>query len=225
MIGRFVPRGVRAWMRRRVPGMASGFDASDYWEARYAAGGNSGEGSYGRLAEFKARILNGFIEEHECASAIEFGCGDGNQLSLLSVPAYIGLDVSRTVVQRCVDRFKHDDTKSFFLFDALCFKDSSRLFHADLALSLDVIYHVVDDATFQAYMAALCGAADKYVIIYSTDFESEGLGHQRHRAVSSWMQVRTDFEFVRVIDNPYSGSTDGEEQSEAKFLIYQRMSA
>jgi len=208
-----------------MPGMTSRFDASDYWEARYAGGGNSGEGSYGRLAEFKAQVLNEFIEERRCASAIEFGCGDCNQLSLLRVPAYIGLDVSRTVVRRCVERFKHDDTKSFFLFDALCFKDSSRLFHADLALSLDVIYHVVDDATFEAYMAALCGAADKYLIIYSTDFDSEALGHQRHRAVSSWMQVRTDFAFVRVIDNPYSGSTDGEERSEAKFLISQRAAA
>lgn len=222
MIGRLVPKSIRAWVRRRAPGTSSIFDASEYWESRYARGGTSGEGSYGRLAEFKAEVLNRFIDEHECASAIEFGCGDGNQLSLLTVPAYIGLDVSRTVVQRCIKRFEHDDTKSFFLFDAQCFRDPSRLFHADLAMSLDVIYHVVDDSAFQAYMTALCAASDRYLIIYSTDFESADLGHQRHRAVSKWMRARHDFEFVLAIDNPYSGSADGAQQSEARFLIYQR---
>ena len=29
-----------------------------YWEKRYIAGGNSGAGSYGKLAEFKAEVLN-----------------------------------------------------------------------------------------------------------------------------------------------------------------------
>lgn len=226
MIGRLLPKGIRAWVRRRAPGLPrarSGFDASQYWEARYAAGGTSGEGSYGRLAAFKAEVLNGFIAEHKCVSAIELGCGDGNQLSLLTVPAYVGLDVSRSVVQRCIARFADDDTKSFFLFDAQCFRDPSRLFHADLAMSLDVIYHVVDDGEFRAYMTALCAASDKHLIIYSTDYESEDLGHQRHRVVSSWMKSRSDFEFVRAIDNPYLGSADGQEQSEAKFLIYRRV--
>jgi hypothetical protein len=228
MIGRLLPDGIRAWVRRQAPGLtgsSSGFDASRYWESRYAAGGTSGEGSYGRLAAFKAEVLNNFIAEQKCTSAIELGCGDGNQLSLLTVPVYIGLDVSRSVVQRCIKRFARDNTKSFFLFDAECFRDPSGLFRADLAISLDVIYHVIDDAAFQAYMIALCTAAMRYVIIYSTDYESKNLGHQRHRAVSSWMKSRPDFAFVRAIDNPYLGSADGQEQSEAKFLIYSRVSA
>jgi hypothetical protein len=226
MINRFVPKSIRAWMRRQAPDLArsrSDFDASQYWEARYAAGGTSGEGSYGRLAAFKAEVLNRFIAEHKCASVIEFGCGDGNQLSLLTVSTYIGLDVSRSALQRCIRRFGSDDTKSFFLFDTGCFRDPSRTFHADLALSLDVIYHVVDDVAFQAYMSELCAASDEYLIIYSTDYESENLGHQRHRAVSSWMKARSDFTFTRTIDNPYCGSADGQQQSEARFLIYRRV--
>jgi hypothetical protein len=228
MIGRLLPRGIRAWVRRQAPGLArskSEFDASQYWESRYARGGTSGEGSYGRLAEFKAAVLNDFVAERKCASAIEFGCGDGNQLSLLIVPKYIGLDVSRSAIQRCIERFRNDASKCFFVFDADCFRDPLGLFHADLALSLDVIYHVVDDDAFRAYMSALCAAADEHLVIYSTDYESKDLGHQRHRAVSSWMAARSDFEFVRAIDNPYAGTADGQEQSDAKFLIYRRVSS
>src|SRR5580704_4792872 len=36
-------------------------DSSSYWERRYRQGGTSGSGSVGRLAEFKADILNGFV--------------------------------------------------------------------------------------------------------------------------------------------------------------------
>ena len=37
-------------------------NSTDYWERRYRKGGNSGAGSYNRLARFKAGFLNGFGE-------------------------------------------------------------------------------------------------------------------------------------------------------------------
>ncbi|MCL2283845.1 MAG: glycosyltransferase family 92 protein [Fibromonadales bacterium] len=65
------------------------FDSGKYWEERYANGGNSGDGSYNCLAQFKAEILNDFVKEHSVNSAIEFGCGDGSQLSLVKYPKYL----------------------------------------------------------------------------------------------------------------------------------------
>lgn len=41
----------------------------------------------------------------------------------------------------------------------------------DLALSLDVIYHLIEDEIFEKYMKDVFRASTKYVIIYSTDFE------------------------------------------------------
>src|ERR1700692_4583832 len=102
---------------RKIFGQKEAFNSARYWEGRYSQGGNSGEGSYGRLAEFKASVLNTFIREHKIQSVIEFGCGDGNQLTLASYPQYIGLDVSRTVIMKCITKFKSDNTKSFFLYD------------------------------------------------------------------------------------------------------------
>ena len=33
-------------------------DSASYWDKRYLSGGNSGVGSYGKFAKFKADILN-----------------------------------------------------------------------------------------------------------------------------------------------------------------------
>ena len=52
-----------------------------YWEERYSTGGNSGVGSYGKFAEFKATTLNEFVAKHNLRSVIEFGCGDDHAKS------------------------------------------------------------------------------------------------------------------------------------------------
>jgi hypothetical protein len=223
---RLLPRSLRGWLRARSLRLAqslSEFDATRYWEGRYSAGGTSGEGSYGRLADFKARVINVFIAEQGTQSVIEFGCGDGNQLSLLHAPKYTGFDISRTAVQRCINRFQHDRTKNFFLFDSASYRDAMGVFTSDLVMSLDVIYHLVADVEFEAYMAHLCSACQRYLVLYTTDYDSAEFGHQRHRAVTVWMQRRPEFALVRTIPNPYAGSADGEERSDAKFLIYERV--
>ena len=69
--------------------------SAKYWELRYRRGGNSGAGSYNNLAKFKANFLNNFVIENHIKSVIEWGCGDGHQLSLASYPQYIGYDVSK----------------------------------------------------------------------------------------------------------------------------------
>src|SRR5678815_1312722 len=70
------------------------FGSAEYWEERYREGGNSGSGSYNRLARYKADVLNKFVEDNNISSVIEFGSGDGAQLKLASYPRYIGVDVS-----------------------------------------------------------------------------------------------------------------------------------
>ena len=44
---------------------------------------------------------------------IEWGTGDGNQLSLAKYKKYIGFDVSNTAVNLCKKEFKNDLTKNF----------------------------------------------------------------------------------------------------------------
>jgi len=151
-------------LRQRI-----GFRGSaQYWERNYACGGTSGPGSYGALAEGKAAFLNAFVDEHGVGSVIEFGCGDGHQLSLARYPRYVGVDVSRTAIGLCRRQFAHDGTKSFFLYDDACFVDRAGLFTAELALSLDVIYHLTEDEVFEP-VAALRESSEAAPIIDLVD--------------------------------------------------------
>jgi hypothetical protein len=61
-------------------------NSAGYWEKRYRRNGNSGSGSYGKLAEYKATVINGFVAANNIQQVMEFGCGDGNQLKQLHFP-------------------------------------------------------------------------------------------------------------------------------------------
>lgn len=164
-----------------------GFRGSrQYWETRYRIGGHSGEGSRGRNADYKAQVLNAFFERHGIRSAIEFGCGDGYQLKLLDIADYTGIDVSPTVLARCRKLYAGDAGKRFVLADDY---DGAR---ADLALSLDVIFHLVEDAVYDRYLAQLFAAGERYVVVYSTSAEMRdtGVPHVRHRDVAADIAAR-----------------------------------
>ncbi len=141
-------------------------NSTDYWEQRYHTGGNSGRGSYGALASFKAKVLNDFVANNKVDSIIEFGCGDGNQLTLAKYPAYIGFDVSPTAIEQCRKLFATDSTKHFGLAETYAGES------ADLTASLDVIYHLVEDRLFNDYMNRLFDAAKRFVVVYATNYES-----------------------------------------------------
>jgi SAM-dependent methyltransferase len=175
-----------------------------YWERHYARGGTSGPGSYDAAGEGKADFLNDFVRTREVGSVIEFGCGDGHQLSLAGYPRYIGLDVSRSAIELCQRRFAGDHTKSFFLYDGACFTDRAGLFTADLALSLDVIYHLTEDAVFETYLTHLFAAGRRYVIIYATNGEMSGTApHVRHRRFTPWLEARRpDWRLLDVTRGP-----------------------
>lgn len=209
-------------LARRLSGRApcrpfAGSDA--YWRQRYDAGGNSGSGSYGRLALFKAEVLNEFVRAHQVKSVIEHGCGDGNQLSLVHYPSYIGVDISPAAISACRERFAGDPTRRFQL------PTEPAPGRPELALSLDVIYHLIEDETFERYMRALFASAERWVIIYSSNYDSEPGStppHVRHRRFSAWIDANArDWALLRQIPNRYPGPGD-RETSFADFYIYER---
>lgn len=193
-----------------------------YWEERYASGGNSGVGSYGKFAEFKASILNEFVQKNNIQSVIEFGCGDGNQASLSHYPTYIGFDISQTAITTCNERFSQDTTKKFFLINE--YQNQK----ADLTLSLDVIFHLVEDSVFQEYMNRLIHASNKYVIIYSSDSDENPHAevlHVKHRKITRWMKENyPNWKLIEHIPNKYPYQGDYKEGSFADFFVYEKVS-
>jgi cyclopropane fatty-acyl-phospholipid synthase-like methyltransferase len=194
--------------------------SSQFWERHYARGETSGAGSYGHAAQAKAEFLNAFVHQNTIQSVVEFGCGDGNQLSLAEYPRYVGLDVSRTAIGLCRRRFAADLTKSFFLYDGTCFTDHGRVFAADLAISLDVIYHLIEDQIFETYMTHLFDAGQRSIVIYSTNSEvGDDAPHVRHRIFTTWVERNCpQWELTEVTRGP-----NEESAGRADFFTYKRV--
>jgi methyltransferase family protein len=204
-------------LRRRL-----GFRGSfSYWEDRYRQGGTSGSGSFGRLAEFKAGVVNGFVEKSGSQTVIEFGCGDGAQLALGRYPRYIGIDVAEGSISACRNRFAGDKTKSFYLAGQI----PPDLGDFDLVLSLDVIYHLVEDEVFDAYMRSLFVHAGRFIAIYSSNkIDPSDAPHVRHRLFTRWIEVNEpqwkQLDFVPNI-YPHDPARPGE-TSFADFYFFAR---
>lgn len=187
-------KSIRALIGRIMP-LLKFRDSKSYWETRYRIGGHSGEGSRGENARYKADVINRLISENGIESMIEFGCGDGHQLGMFRVAQYLGIDVSETIVSHCRAVYASDATKKFLTLDEY------RGEGADLAVSLDVIFHLIEDAVYNAYLERLFAAARRFVVIYSTsaDMKSTGTPHVRHRDVAGDVQARFPG-FTRLLD-------------------------
>ncbi len=208
------------WRRRTFK------DSANYWEDRYRRGGDSGSGSCHRLAMFKAEVLNRIVAEYQIESVIEFGCGDGNQLSSAEYPRYLGMDVSATAIEHCRKCFAHDKTKEFQHYIPHEFDDDDPRLCADLVMSLDVIYHLVEDEVFETHLRHLFGTAERFVVIYSSNCdEAQLLPHVRHRRFTDFVEENfPTWRLTEQIPNRYPFvASRPDDTSKADFFIYAKM--
>jgi len=202
--------------------------SGDYWENRYKIGGNSGAGSYNNLAEFKAEIVNNFVIENNIKSVIDFGCGDGNQLSYLNLPKYLGVDVSQTAIKICKKKYKNDTSKAFLLYEDAKnhLQDSENRY--DLGLSMDVLYHLNEEEVFSDYLSNLFAASKKYVIIYSINIDNPlfPIAHIRPRKFTDWIDSHiVGWSLYKYIKNkyPYDEKNPNNNTSWSDFYIYKKL--
>mgnify|MGYP003644358575 CR=1 FL=1 len=194
--------------------------STKYWMDRYDNGDNSGVGSYSKMGMFKAEVLNDFVHTNNIASVIEFGCGDGSQLSLSEYPKYIGIDVSQNAIERCLLLFSNDETKKFELLD------DHKATKCSLSISLDVIFHLIEDFLFNDYMERLFSSAERFCIIYSSNknaASSCGSWHVKHRKFTDWVTANEpSWELIDIIPNKYPWNGDYRSTSFCQFHIFHR---
>lgn len=172
------------------------FNVKEYWSKRYDKGGNSGWGSHNEKSiSFKAEYVNNIIKDNNINTMCELGCGDGNQLGLFSgYTKYFGYDISSTAVLKCSLLYNKDESKEFYqtLDDVL----SNRY---DLSLSLDVIYHLVEDDMFRNYMYTLFSIADTVCIFSSDNNNSVNTPHVKNRRIIKF--VKNNFGSFELVDS------------------------
>ena len=215
IVGPITRRAYRTWIRPFKP-----FTCSEtYWIERYESGRRSGDGSYGKLAQFKADVLNDFVREKGVKTVIEYGCGDGNQLTLAEYPAYKGFDVSLKAIALCRDQFSGDTTNTFMLMSD--YKGET----AELTLSLDVVFHLVEDAVFNEYMNRLFDSAEQFVIVYSSNTNRNDelqAPFVRHRKFTDWVKgSKPEWKLRAHLPNAYPPTGDTRTGSHADFYIFE----
>lgn len=196
--------------------------SSQYWKTRYAKGGTSGAGSYGRLAQYKAQMINAIAAYHGIESAIEFGMGDGNQARLFEFDRFIGTDIVPQVIDAARVEFADRPNWSFKTNDDF----DAAPERAELCLSLDVIYHLLEDEVFEDYMTRMAAASKRYLLIYSSDRgDGGGARHVKHRNYSKWLAQNTDFREIKAWDNPhaYSPGKSPKDTSFAAFKLFEKV--
>ncbi len=192
---------------------------AEFWERLYRGGGTSGTGSVGRLAEFKAEVITRILAEREIESVVELGCGDGDQLALVDYPDYLGLDIAPAAVERCRERFAGDPRKRFAVYEP-----AASIPQADLALSLDVIYHLLEEQTYERYMRDLFASARRFVLVYSRDTDEKSPWDEvSHHRFTAWVnEHEPGWELVERVPQRHPYAEGVPDTSWSDFYLYER---
>lgn len=182
---------LRAGIRELIPFYSKRFVNSKlYWKDRYKFGGNSGKGSRGKIAQEKAEYMNSFCRRNNIETIVEFGCGDGVCASMLDAARYIGFDISDTALKFARDRCPDENRFRFFNSMGLMSDEINKIVLENrlpgklVNLSMDVIFHLVEDDVFKNYLDIIAGAPGDFVVIRSSDIDGAPKGHYRARAYS-----------------------------------------
>lgn len=178
------------------------FDAQEYWEGRYASGKTSGAGSRGLVAKQRADFINEFIQEHDIKSVVDWGVGDGYLLELLSLKndQYLGVDLSATAIGINMLRFGR---YQWLKWNPL--RSPYVTVEAEMALSIDVIFHLVSDHDYAAYMEALSASATRFLLVCSPDEEADPEISGEHILWRKWTPyIRTTWEMIEEPSAPWA---------------------
>ena len=99
------------------------------------------------------------------------------------------------------------------------------MFAAECALSLDVIYHLVEDEVFEAYMSHVFDAATRYVVVYSSNkLTGYTAPHVRHRVFTDWVERNApEWRLERHVPNEHGfAAAQFGETSHAEFYIFSK---
>jgi hypothetical protein len=158
----------------------------EYWNHRYASGLTSGQGSVGRLRDFKWKIINKHIPHLD--NVIDVGCGDLRFWDAISCANYTGIDISDIVIER--DKIVRSNWK-FICSPA---EDLIRGLQDENVICLDMLFHIMNEDTFVKILNNLCAYSRTNIFIYNwirNPFDnkvSDGI-YQYFRTLSSYGDI------------------------------------
>ena len=133
---------------------------------------------------------------------------------------YVGIDVSPTAILKCRSMFAEDSTKRFILDTQI--DDLS----ADLVLSCDVLYHLIEEKVYNTYIRKLFELSRKYVIIYAADRDLKHSAHVQFRRFTPYIEQEIPgWRLINHLPNRYPQiqiGRDNNTTSPSDFYIYEK---
>ena len=134
---------------------------------------------------------------------------------------YTGIDVSEFIISKIKEKFKDDKTKKFIHSNNI-----NNELKADLVLSCDVIYQLIEESVYKEYMENLFLMSKKYVIIYAKDEDIYHASHVKFRKFSNYIKSNLpEWCLIKHIPNKYPQLELGKNNnktSPSDFYIYEK---
>lgn len=181
---------------------------TEYWDSRYSKGDTSGIGSRGEHAKWKAHYVNDVIKAFPISTVVELGHGDGYMLDLYEgYKSYDGYDISKVARENVRERFKSNQRVTIH-------NSIGSLSKRDLAISIDVLYHITDREDWKSYLLSLF-TLGSYVLIYSQDNDDKGADHVYNRVFTDWVEDNIESHSLIEVGDGY--------HDKVKFFLYKEI--
>jgi len=131
----------------------------NYWDKRYADGGNSGCGSTGHLREWKWNTIKRFVESID--EVIDVGCGDLSFWDTTTLPeGYVGIDASEVIITK--NKLQYPNARFYKSMSS-----APLGIVAPIVFCFDMLFHIMDDDVYKGTIENLCRMSSDYIFIYT----------------------------------------------------------
>jgi len=158
----------------------------EYWEGRYKRGHSSGAGALGYQKIWKWRVITSHVKPVD--NVIDVGCGDLRFWAGRGCQAYLGIDISPTVIKS--NREKRPTWK--FICGDVC--EYIEGITAPIVFCLDVVYHIMNEERVPLLLRNLCRYSTDLIFIYTTFQNTGGATHIRYHDVDKYLDIFSQFE-------------------------------
>lgn len=191
-------------------------NSKEIWKNRAA---NSGLGSRGARANYKADYISNFVKENKIDKIIDFGCGDLIVAKDIEVGNYVGVDIVDHKLPP-----KEEIKPNSFKVIVSSFDEFDENETSQLVINLDMLYHILENESkyLEDTIETLYNASEEFIIIYAQDSFRSDIKWSGHMFNSPWRQILENNYKVELVKQEDEFEFGSPIHSDAVFFVYRK---